>query len=227
MLVLVADDDIDILTTIADQLELHGIDVDCAKNGNQALTLSQSQHYDVIVLDIMMPGRDGLSTCQALRHEGCTTPILFLTARDTLDDKITGFSTGADDYLVKPFAMKELVYRIKALSQRVSRQHVRTLKYGELELDVEQGSASRAGHPLKLNALQFRLLRLLVSQAPNIVSRQRMEQTLWQDEPPDSDALRSHLYQLRQIIDKPFTYPMLETIRGMGYRLLDTPERIT
>jgi len=222
MLVLVADDDVDILTTIADQLELHGIDVDCAHNGNQALALAQDQRYDVIILDIMMPGRDGLSTCQALRSNSCTTPILFLTARDTIDDKVMGFTTGADDYLVKPFAMTELICRITALSQRVSRQQVRTLTYGELSLDVEQGVARRGGQALRLNALQFKLLRLLVSQAPNIVSRQQMEQTLWQDELPDSDALRSHLYQLRQILDKPFNYPMLETVRGMGYRLLDT-----
>ncbi|QLE99336.1 response regulator transcription factor [Neptunomonas phycophila] len=224
MLVLVVDDDIDILTTIADQLALYGIDTDCARNGQQALTLTQRHTYDVIVLDIMMPGLDGLSTCQTLRREGCTTPIVFLTARDTLDDKITGFSTGADDYLVKPFAMKELLYRVKALSQRVSRHQVRTLHWGEITLDVEQASAQRSGQTLRLNALQFKLLKLLVSHAPSIVSREQMEHALWHDEPPDSDALRSHLYQLRQILDKPFSFPMLETVRGVGYRLVDTQE---
>ncbi|WP_420555145.1 response regulator transcription factor [Neptuniibacter marinus] len=221
MHILLTDDDPDILSTIADHLELHNMTVDFAYNGEQALFLLTDNHYDVIVLDIMMPKLDGLLTCEALRNQGNTTPILMLTARDTLDDKVTGFQQGADDYLVKPFAMRELICRIEALGQRISRNKARTIHFGELELDLEQKNACRAGQQLHLNPLQFRLLKLLITQAPKIANREQIEQTLWQDNPPDSDALRSHFYQLRNIIDKPFTYPMLETIRGVGYRLTD------
>jgi len=221
MHILLTDDDPDILSTIADHLELHNMTVDFAYNGQQALSLLEKHHYDVIVLDIMMPKLDGLLTCEALRHHGNTTPVLMLTARDTLDDKITGFQHGADDYLVKPFAMRELICRIEALGQRTSHNKARKIHCGELELDLGQGHAIRAGQTLRLNALQFRLLKLLMTQAPQIVTREQIEKTLWQDNPPDSDALRSHFYQLRNIVDKPFTYPMLETIRGVGYRLTE------
>lgn len=221
MHILLTDDDPDILSTIADHLELHNMTVDFAYNGQQALSLLENNHYDVIVLDIMMPKLDGLLTCEALRNLGNTTPVLMLTARDTLDDKITGFQHGADDYLVKPFAMRELICRIEALGQRTSHNKTRKIHCGELELDFGQGHAIRAGQTLRLNALQFRLLKLLMTQAPQIVTREQIEKTLWQDNPPDSDALRSHFYQLRNIVDKPFTYPMLETIRGVGYRLTE------
>jgi len=223
MHVLVVDDDVDILATIADQLELHGMSVDCATNGNQAIGLVGDHRYDVIVLDVMMPGCDGLNACRLLRSRGCTVPILLLTARDTLEDKVSGFEVGADDYLVKPFAMQELVCRLHALARRISRQQVRTLSFGELTLDLEKASARRAGQPLRLNQLQFRLLRYLMIRAPQVVTRQQLEHELWREAPPDSDALRSHLYQLRQIIDRPFAFPMLETVRGMGYRLIRQP----
>ncbi|MGB0467677.1 MAG: response regulator transcription factor [Pontibacterium sp.] len=222
MHVLVADDDTDILTTLADQLELHGIAADCATSGNQVLSLFETNAYDVILLDVMMPGGDGLSACRRLRDLGCTTPVLFLSARDTLDDKIAGFQVGADDYLVKPFAMKELICRVQALGQRISRQQARLLVFGELVMDLERATVTRSGTALKLNQLQFRLLRYLMTQAPKVLTREQLEYELWKGDLPDSDALRSHLYQLRKIIDKPFERPMLETVRGMGYRLSDT-----
>lgn len=221
MQILVADDDIDILTTIADQLQLQGFSVDCATQGRQVLELAANNHYDVMVLDVMMPGGDGLTACRQLRQSGCRTPVLFLTARDTLDDKISGFEAGADDYLVKPFAIAELQCRIQALSKRTSHQKISRLTLGDLAMDLDQGSASRAGQVLKLNPLQFKLLRYLLIKAPDVVTRQQLEHELWRDSPPDSDALRSHLYQLRRIIDKPFAAPMLENVRGMGYRLQD------
>jgi DNA-binding response OmpR family regulator len=219
MLVLLTDDDPDILATLADQLELQGIKADCAYNGEQALTYCEQQIYDVIVLDVMMPKRDGLSTCNELRTRGINTPILLLTARDTLEDKVAGFTSGADDYLVKPFAMQELLCRIHALSHRVSKLS-QVLKVGGLELNPSLSQATRSGLPLKLNPIQFKLLATLMHHSPNVVSRGQLEHAIWPDEAPDSDALRSHLYQLRQIIDKPFTHPMLETVRGIGFRLV-------
>jgi len=223
MKVLVADDDPDILSTIADYLELYGIAVDCAKNGTQAVNLCALNQYDVLVLDVMMPKCDGLSACKQIRASGSTVPILFLTARDTLEDKIDGFNAGADDYLIKPFAMMELVCRIDALGKRISRQKARLLSVGELEMDLEHGNARRAGCTLMLNSIQFRLLRFLMSRSPQIVTREQLEQELWHSSVPESDALRSHIYQLRSILDKPFSFPMLETVRGRGYRLAVSP----
>ncbi len=224
MSVLVVDDDIDILTTLADQFELAGIPVDCASRGRQALELCRQNHYEVIVLDVMMPGGDGLSVCRELRRSGLSTPILFLTARDTLDDKIDGFEAGADDYLVKPFAMRELLSRVGALRKRISRQQVHQLRYGELTMDLELRTVERAGVALRLNPQQFALLHRLLLQAPAVVSREQLEEALWGGEPPDSDALRSHLYQLRSVVDKPFAYPMILTVRGYGYRLQREPD---
>ena len=219
MNILVVDDDSDILSTIADHLELQGASVDCAANGRQAVNLFTDNQYDVIVLDVMMHGGDGLSACRRLRELGCTSPILFLTARDTLEDKLCGFDAGADDYLVKPFYMSELTCRIQALARRISKQQIRRLCCGDLNMDLDQKLVTRGDVPLQLSQVQYKLLRFFMLQAPKIVDRAQLERELWGDEAPDSDALRSHLYQLRQIIDKPFNTQTLQTVRGMGYRL--------
>ncbi|MFC6668921.1 response regulator transcription factor [Marinobacterium aestuariivivens] len=225
MKVLVADDDADILAGIADFLEWRGIATDCASNGDQVLELCRQNRYDVLILDVMMPRLDGLSCCERLRADGFTTPILFLTALDTLEDKIRGFQAGADDYLIKPFAMAELVCRVEALSLRISRQQLRKLTFGPLQLDVEQGTATRDGVPLALTPLTFKLLRHLVARAPRMISREELEHQIWGSDPPSSDALRSHLYQLRMQLDRPFRQPMLETRRGVGFRLTDPTAR--
>jgi len=219
MQVLIVDDEVDILTTIADQLSLDNIITDCAYNGEQALNLVQKNNYDVIVLDVMMPKLNGINTCQKIRANGCTTPIIFLTARDTLDDKIVGFNAGGDDYLVKPFAMDELLCRIQALSKRVSRQAISQLQYGELLIDLDSKQVYRNDQLLNLNQIQYKLLKQLITQAPKIVTREQLEYEIWQGEPPDSDSFRSHLYQLRQIVDKPYTFDILKTVRNQGYKL--------
>lgn len=224
--VLVADDDPQILEGVADYLEWHGILADCARTGEQALNLCRSNRYDVLVLDVMMPRLDGRALCEQLRRDGSTTPVLFLTALDTLDDKIRGFEAGADDYLVKPFAMAELLYRVRALSQRVSRQQVQQLEVGPLRLDLGGQQAHREGELLSLTPQAFQLLHYLAAQSPRLISRDELEQALWGEEPPESDALRSLLYQLRQKLDKPFAQPMLHTRRGQGVCLL-VPEAQT
>lgn len=222
MRVLIVDDDSDILGTVADQLELLGIEADFARSGQQAVTLAEQQRFDVIVLDVMMPGGDGLTACRRLRAMGCTSPILFLTARDALEDKIEGFEVGGDDYLVKPFAMRELLLRIQALSRRISKAGLCQLRCADLIMDTEQAQVTRAGVELKLNPIQYRILHTLLRNYPRVVERDQLESEVWGEEQiPDSDALRSHLYQLRQIIDKPFATPLLETVRGQGYRLRD------
>jgi len=223
--VLLADDDAAILEAIADFLSWKGLSADCARNGHQVLELCRHNHYDVLILDVMMPGMSGFSLCEQLRRQGMTTPILLLTALDQLDDKVRGFTAGADDYLIKPFAMDELICRIEALSRRVSRQQLRLLRFGPLELDVELQQARRDHQLLQLTPQGFTLLRHLIAHAPRVISRRELEQAIWGDEPPDSDALRSLLYQLRTQLDKPFPCPLLHTFRGRGVclRLPETP----
>lgn len=227
MHVLVVDDEIDILTTIADQLSLDSILVDCAYNGVQAINLALENNYDVIVLDIMMPKLNGIDTCQRMRANGCIVPIIFLTARDTLQDKITGFNSGCDDYLVKPFAMDELLCRIHALSNRTSRQSISQTQFGELRLDIDSMLIYRNEKILNLNHIQYRLLKHLIIHAPKVLTKEQLTYEIWKDELPESDSLRSHLYQLRKIMDKPYTFEMLETVRGKGYRLIENRESQT
>ncbi len=224
MRVLVVDDEIDILTTIADQLSLESILVDCAYNGVQATNLALENNYDVIVLDIMMPKLNGIDTCQRMRANGCIVPIIFLTARDTLQDKITGFNSGCDDYLVKPFAMDELLCRINALSNRTSRQSISQTRFGELRLDIDSMLIYRNEKLLNLNHIQYKLLKHLIIHAPKVLTKEQLTYEIWKDELPESDSLRSHLYQLRKIMDKPYTFEMLETVRGKGYRLIENSE---
>jgi DNA-binding response OmpR family regulator len=179
------------------------------------------------VLDIMLPGLDGLSVCRKLREEARNdTPLLMLTARDTLDDKITGLSAGADDYLVKPFEVRELEARLRTLLRRhrgaVARE---TYTVDDLTLDTATLQVTRGGQSLALTPIGLKLLTALMRASPRVVSRQQLEREVWGDLLPDSDTLRSHLYTLRKAIDKPFARPLLHTLPGAGYRLAADDER--
>ncbi|QNF15226.1 response regulator transcription factor [Aeromonas jandaei] len=220
MKILVVEDNPQVAETIMDYLELAGHRLDCAYYGQAALQLLAEQRFDVIIMDVMMPRLDGLSTVARLREEGISTPVLFLTARDSLEDKLAGFKAGGDDYLVKPFAMEELEVRLQALSLRGPRGDIGAITFGELTVDAASGQATRAGVPLKLGKIPFQILALLARRAPAIVTRQEVLDTVWGEEEPDSDALRSHIYALRNTLDKPFPTPMLETLHGQGYRLV-------
>ncbi len=220
MKILIVDDNHNVSETIADYLELEGMTIDCAYHGEAALNLIQENHYDVIIMDIMMPKLDGISTVHKLRQEYlCGTPILFLTAKDTLDDKVAAFQAGGDDYLMKPFAMQELSLRVHALANRGPRQDVGTLKFADISLDVRTDQVTRMGKVLKLSRIQTKILKLLLKRAPASVSRTEVIEDVWGDEPPGSDALRSHIYGLRTALDKGFDDSRLETIHGQGYRL--------
>ncbi|ANN27199.1 response regulator transcription factor [Vibrio vulnificus] len=220
MKILLVDDNHNVAETIADYLELEGITIDCAYHGEAALRLIETNHYDVIVMDIMMPKLDGISTVQKLREDYlCGTPILFLTAKQGLDDKIAAFTAGGDDYLLKPFAMQELSLRLHALANRGPRQDIGVLKFADITLDVKTEQVERQGQQIKLSRIQTRILKLLMKRAPAIVSRVEVIESVWGDEPPGSDALRSHIYGLRTALDKGFSESRLETIHGQGYRL--------
>ncbi|EJO9869381.1 TPA: response regulator transcription factor [Vibrio vulnificus] len=220
MKILLVDDNHNVAETIADYLELEGITIDCAYHGEAALRLIETNHYDVIVMDIMMPKLDGISTVKKLREDYlCGTPILFLTAKQGLDDKIAAFTAGGDDYLLKPFAMQELSLRLHALANRGPRQDIGVLKFADIALDVKTEQVERQGQQIKLSRIQTRILKLLMKRAPAIVSRVEVIESVWGDEPPGSDALRSHIYGLRTALDKGFSESRLETIHGQGYRL--------
>ena len=223
--ILIVEDDTDIAENIADFLEVQGHLLDFAMDGIGGLHLALTQDYDAIILDIMLPGMDGLTFCRKLRQEGAKlTPVLMLTARDTLSDKLEGFEAGADDYLVKPFELQELEARLGALVRRAVRSTQGNLRVGDLEVDTGKMEVQRAGYSIELNRVCLKILTLLLQGYPNVVSRKELEYALWGDMPPESDALRSHIYALRRAIDKPFKRPLIQTVHGVGYRLVETDD---
>lgn len=220
--VLIVEDNRDICGNIAAYLEKHRYVLDFAYDGISALHLALTNTFDVIVLDLMLPRMDGLSFCHKLRVEAeVETPVLMLTARDTLDDKLKGFNAGADDYLVKPFALQELHARLQALHKRGHRKTDKLLTVGDLTLNRSTLQVHRAGQRIDLTPAGMRLLQRLMEDAPSVVARDELESLLWADERPDGDALRSHLYKLRQAIDKPFDYPLIHTVHRFGYRIAE------
>lgn len=227
MRILVIEDNRDILANVLDYLQLKGYTVDCASDGLSGLHLAATEQYDLIVLDIMLPGIDGYQVCLRLREDaGRDTPIIMLTARDALNDRLQGLKTGADDYLIKPFALSELVARIEAILRRSQGSRKRMLKVGDLSLDLDTLQVVRAGQPLKLNPIGLKLLEILMRRSPAVVRRDTFEEALWGENLPDSDSLRSHIHQLRQVIDKPFERPLLHTVHGVGYRLSEKTDVI-
>ncbi|MCK7597012.1 response regulator transcription factor [Microbulbifer sp. CAU 1566] len=225
MRILVVEDNVDILTNVLDYLELQGYSVDCAQDGLGGLHLAASNHYDLIVLDVMLPGVDGYQFCQRLREDARRdTPILMLTARDALEDRLRGLRSGADDYLVKPFSLAELVARIEAITRRNRGGGVAELRVADLVFDPATHQASRNGQPLKLNPMGIKLLVLLMRKSPAVVTREVMEMAMWGEDAPDKDSLRSHIHQLRQVVDKPFDRALIHTVHGIGYRLAELEE---
>lgn len=221
MNILIVEDNRDIAENIADYLAPLGHTLDFAVTGRGGLELATRHKYDVIVLDIMLPGLDGLTVCKALRSQvGFQTPVMMLTARDELDDKLLGFAAGADDYLVKPFSIKELEARLLALTSRQQRHgQAARLQVGPLTYDLATLRAERDGVVLDLNPVQRRLLELLMRESHRVVTREELEQQVWGEDTPDKDILRTHIYALRSVIDKPFDYKLLQTVHGIGYRL--------
>lgn len=223
--VLVIEDHHDIAANICDYLEAQGYVTDYAADGMVGLHLAGTNQYDVIVLDVMLPGIDGLAVCQRLRESDIVQPaILMLTARDALKDKLSGFDVGADDYLVKPFAMEELHARLKAVCSRNRKGCTPSLEVGPLSMDTGTMTVTRDKTPVKLNRIAFNILKELMQAHPNIIPRKELEFAVWGDEPPGSDALRSHIYTLRNKIDKDFPFPMLQTVHGFGFKLTDSDE---
>ncbi|MGB5603527.1 MAG: response regulator transcription factor [Gammaproteobacteria bacterium] len=221
---LLVEDHTDIADMVTAYLENRGYDVDYAADGVTGLHLAVSNSYDAIILDLMLPGMDGLEVCQKLRNEARRdTPVIMLTARDTLADKITGLDTGADDYLIKPFAIKELEARVRSLIRRHKGETAKEiLTIGDLSVDTATLLVKRAGKELSITPIGLKILTVLMRASPAVVSRRELERRVWGDILPDSDTLRSHLYNLRKVIDKPFDRQLLHTIQGSGYRIVDS-----
>ncbi|GMV30229.1 MAG: DNA-binding response regulator [Rhodanobacteraceae bacterium] len=217
---LVIEDNRALRSSLAALFEAHGHRADFAADGRAGLALALAEPPDVVVLDLSLPGLDGLSLCRRLRERADRhIPVLMLTARDGLDDKLDGFGAGADDYLVKPFAGAELLARCQALSQRHRLGTEHLLRIGSLRIDRRSGSVVRHGQRLELQQTPLRILLALAEAWPRALTRSELTQRLWGDEAPSSDPLRSHLYLLRQTLDRPFPTPMLKTIHGVGFRL--------
>ena len=224
MRILLIEDQRDIAANIWDFLEHRGFVMDHAGDGASGLRMALDGNYDVIVLDLGLPKLDGLELCRALRAAKRDTPVLMLTARDTLDDKLAGFAEGADDYVVKPFAMKEVEARIRALYRRGRQQQGETLRLADLSLDPVNRVAERAGQRLTLTHAGFTLLETLLRRAPNLVRHAELANALWGEAGGDIATLLTHLSVLRTALDRPFATRLLHTVHGFGYRLADTPD---
>ena len=205
-------------------LEKHGFELDYAADGVTGLHLAVSNSYDAIILDLMLPGLDGTEVCRKLRTEARRdTPVIMLTARDTLNDKIAGLDTGADDYLIKPFAIQELEARLRSMIRRHKGEVAReVLAIGDLVVDTATLSVQRAGKQLSVTPIGMKILTVLMRASPAVVTRSDLERQVWGSILPDSDTLRSHLYNLRKVIDKPFEKQLVQTIQGSGYKIVDS-----
>jgi DNA-binding response OmpR family regulator len=226
MHILLVEDHQDIAENISDYFIAKGDQVTHASDGLQGLALARANQHDVIVLDVMLPGMNGIELCRRLRStEDVATPILMLTARDLLSDKVTGFDAGADDYLVKPFSLVELAMRLKALTRRhVPANAATSVTVSDLRFDLHTLEAERAGQAIKLNPTTRRLLSILIQNQHRVVTRVELEQAIWGYEAPEADVLRAHMHTLRAAIDKGFTPRLLHTIHGTGYRLFIDPD---
>ena len=222
MRILLIEDHPDLAANVGDYLSALGHAVDFAADGRTGLARASAAEHDVIVLDRLLPGLEGSNVSRQLRAAGIATPILMLTALDAVAERVDGLSAGADDYLVKPFAMAELAARLNALHRRASGAAApQVLKIADLEYNPGTAEAVRAGQPLDLTRAERRLLELLLRRSPRLASRAECERTLWGDDLPDGDVLRAHMHNLRNAVDKPFPKKLIHTVHGEGYRIAE------
>lgn len=220
--ILLVEDNTDIAELILNHLNSSGYAMDYAQDGLTASHLATKNTYDLIILDVMLPGINGLELCRSFREKiNLTAPIIMLTARDTVDDKIAGLNSGSDDYLVKPFSVLELEARIRA---QLRRQHNKVasgeIVVEDLSLDTKTLTVKRQEKPIALTPTNFKLLTLLMRSSPSVVRREEIERHIWGEALPDSDTLRSHMYNLRKCVDKPFEKKLIKTHQSSGYQIV-------
>ncbi len=221
MRILLVEDNRRLNNSLKESLVDSGYAVDSAYDGEEGQDLAEMTPYDAIILDIMLPKKDGLQVCRELRQEGCKIPILMLTAKDTVDDRVQGLDSGADDYVVKPFAIQELRARLRALLRRDSSDKTGLLTAGDLVLDPAAHTVERAGQPIVLTAKEFALLEYFLRNPNRLITREMAESHVWSyDFDGTSNVVDVYVRRLRRKIDDPFELKLLETLRGAGYRLL-------
>ncbi|MDD2741076.1 MAG: response regulator transcription factor [Rhodocyclaceae bacterium] len=218
---LIVEDDRDLAGNLIDFLDLQGYVTDYAADGHAALSLLDNNTYDLVILDMMLPGIDGLTICRRLRQQlRSQVPVVMLTAKDEVDTKIAAFDIGADDYIVKPTSLREIEARVRALIRRSSRETENDLLLiGDLRMNVGTMKIERAGQTILLPPVPTRILMLLMRRSPNVVHRQAIHREIWGEEPGDNHALIVHMHALRNAIDKPFERQIIHTVRGFGYRI--------
>ena len=226
MRILIAEDEKTLNATLKKRLEEQSYSVDACLDGQEALDYLDSAEYDVVLLDIMMPKKSGLEVLRALRKKGRQTPVLLLTAKDSIDDRVDGLDAGADDYLVKPFAFEELMARIRVMLRKKSGQSSNLLSVGDLTLDLGTHTVVRDGQPISLSSREFALLRYLVMNQGMILSRDQIEQHIWNyDYEGSSNMIDVYIRYLRKKIDDPFEKKLIHTVRGAGYVLREEEKR--
>ena len=220
MKVLVVEDEPKTSAYLKRGLEENGFVVDVAETGEDGIQLAAMQLYDLIVLDVLLPGRDGWTVVTDLRRRGVETPVLFLTARDAVRDRVKGFELGADDYLVKPFAFSELLARIRSLLRRGPARQSTVLRLEDLEVDLARHRALRDGRTLDLTPKEFQLLSLLLQRCGEVLSRTLIAEQVWDiNFESDSNLVEVHMRRLRSKVDDPFETKLIHTVRGVGYVL--------
>jgi len=222
MRVLIVEDDAKLARIIRSGLRAHGAGADIAGTGEDALWMAAATDYGAIVLDVMLPGIDGFETCRRLRGSGIATPVLMLTARTSVADRVAGLDQGADDYLSKPFAFDELMARLRALARRTVAERPPVVEVGDLRLDPASRRAWRGEAPVELTPKEFALLEALMRRAGQAVTRFELLEQAWDDAYENrSNVIDVYMGYLRDKIDRPFGTASIETVRGVGYRLRD------
>jgi two-component system, OmpR family, response regulator len=218
--VLIVEDELRMASLIRRGLTVEGLAADVAATGEDALWMAQAHDYDAIVLDVMLPGLDGFETCRRLRADGIWAPVLMLTARDSVEDRVAGLDTGADDYLVKPFAFAELLARLRALARRGDPERPAVLAVGDLTLDPGTRAVRRGVAEIHLSAKEFALLETFMRRPGEVLSRLHLLEHAWDFAYENrSNVVDVYVLRLRRKIDEPFSRRTLETVRGGGYRL--------
>jgi two-component system, OmpR family, copper resistance phosphate regulon response regulator CusR len=220
--VLIVEDERKVARAIKEGLEGNSYLVRLAHTGEDAFFLVNSEHFDLVVLDVMLPGRSGIEVLSAIRKQGQKTPVLVLTARDSIEDRVLGLDAGADDYLVKPFAFPELLARVRALLRRGTAEPVTALRLQDLEMDVVSRSAKRGKRMIDLTTREFELLQYLLRHQGQVVSREMLARDVWKEETrhsPLDNVIDVHMVRLRHKIDEGFATKLLRTVRGVGFVL--------
>ncbi len=222
MRVLVIEDELKIAAFIRKGLQEEYYAVDIAQDGESGLECAVSVEYDLIILDISLPGLDGLSVCRELRRVGIETPVLMLTARDTVDDRVTGLDSGADDYLVKPFSFKELLARMRALSRRPPAVQDNVLQLADLQVDTMSHTVKRDSRPIELSPKEFSLLEFLLRHVNRVVTRTSIAEHVWDEEfYSESNVVDVYIRNLRRKIDDEYPLKLIHTVRGLGYKMAE------